>query len=443
MGVSVFPAPSAGGGAALPQGATANVASGYTATGGWKYATSTAAGTYQVSIQAPSNQIYGIETANGVTMNEIQGGQTVNIKTNSTEASITIGSYYPFEKTSFTSVDGSIRSMGGGNGLFVMYSTTGYVYTSTDSLTWTNRTSGFEGVTQSGNVPGYVNDRWIIPGFTNGTTFNGALYSTNGTSWSYLDLSGVLSNRPVGFEYGAGIWVVCAAQGDTTGSLASSTNFTSWTARTSPVTNQPTAIAFGSYAGTNYFVITTIGGVILYSTNGTSWTNGGDITGNSTNANGVIYANNRFVVFGSTGSTTTTMGRFFVTYELNGADAPNVGQGAWLDVQVANSNILASTAIRGGYAFGTFFIIMQNVTPSNTTNLMPDGVISPNKMFTSTDGFTWTMRSMPRIAANVYGINSKQSNGILIYFPSLSRTYFTTAFNSAAIHINSTALTSV
>ena len=73
MGVSVFPAPSASGGA-LPQGATANVASGYTATGGWKYATSTPAGTYQVSIQAPSNQIYGIETASGVTLNEIEGG---------------------------------------------------------------------------------------------------------------------------------------------------------------------------------------------------------------------------------------------------------------------------------------------------------------------------------------------------------------------------------
>jgi hypothetical protein len=65
MGVSVFPAASTSGGASLPQGAVANVASGYAATGGWKYATSTAAGTYQVNIQAPSTNLYGIETANG------------------------------------------------------------------------------------------------------------------------------------------------------------------------------------------------------------------------------------------------------------------------------------------------------------------------------------------------------------------------------------------
>ena len=438
MASTVFPAPSAGGGAALPQGAVANVASGYAATGGWKYATSTAAGTYQVNIQAPSSNLYGIETANGISVSDIKGGDIVPLKTTATEASITVGSYYPYEVIAMTSINGTIRNVNAGNGLHIMVSNTGYLYTSTDSLTWTNRTSGGEGTGQSNYAAGYVNDRWIIPGWGSAATNGrGLLYSTNGITWSTLSLASVHDTRTINVAYGNGVWVaICAYGGGTTGQIATSTDFTTWTGRSGPTTNAPQCITYVNYEGTYYFLIGCSGGVIFYSDSGTSWTSAGNMVNGST-VNAIVHDGIRTIAFGTTNVTTTVAAN--IAYLVpDGSAAPT----SWNSTTfTTNAYALGTNFGTGGFVLGTFIMYANSIGNTGATSIVSDGGVGSFKCFTSTDGFTWTMRSTP-LTTRSGGPLTGQANGV-VAFGASSRLYATTAYNSAAIHINSTALTSV
>lgn len=438
MGLSVYPAPSTGGGEALPQGATAKVASGYAASGGWKYATSTAAGTYQVNIQAQSNQIYGIETANGIYESEIRGGDVVPLKTTATEASITIGSYYPYQVTTFTSINGTIRNINGGNNLHIMTSSTGYLYTSTDSLTWTNRTSGGEGTTQNNYPATYQNDRWIIPGWGQASTDGngrGFLYSTNGTTWSTVDLSSVQGTRTINVYYAGGLWMAIAPYAATSSSIATSTNFSSWTSRTTPTTNSPYSMAYVNYEGTYYYIVGCSGGVLFYSTDGITWTSTGDIGG--TRDIYTIMTNGRTTIFsGVNGANATTNGSLYIMTH-NDAGTPTT----WTSVPLANHFTIGSTFNTGGWFLGAYHLYTSNNSHATSTGTVGEGSISIPKYLTSQDGMTWTLRVLPRTNRST-GPLQQQANGVVAY--SLTqRVYATTAYNSAAIHINSTALTSV
>ena len=438
MGVSVFPAASTGGGAALPQGATANVASGYAATGGWKYATSTPAGTYQINIQAPSKQIYGIQTANGITASEITGGSVVPLKTTATESSITIGSYYPYQVTTFTGVNGTIRNINAGNGLHIMTSSTGYLYTSTDSLTWTNRTSGGEGTAQSNYPATYQNDRWIIPGWgaaspdTNGRGF---LYSTNGTTWTTLDLTAVHDTRTVAVYYAGGLWMALCPQGATTKAIATSTNFTTWTARTSPTTNAPYSMAYVNYEGTYYYIVACSGGVLFYSTDGATWTSTGDV-GSARDIYNIVTNGRTTIFFGSNGATDTANGSLYIMSH-NETGAPTT----WSQVPIANTKVIGASFGTGGYFLGTYVIYANQNATTSATGAVNDGVLGTYRCLTSPDGMTWTVRTLPRSNRSTGNLQD-QANGVVAYYIT-QKLYATTAFNSAAIHINSTALTSV
>jgi hypothetical protein len=436
MGVSVFPAPTTGGGA-LPQGAVANVASGYAATGGWKYTTSTAAGTYQVNIQAPSTNIYGIETANGVTQADIPGGSVVPLNTTATEASITVGSYHPYQATVFSTSVGTIRNINGGNGLHIMTTNSGYIYTSTDSLTWTNRTSGGEGTGQNNYPATYVNDRWIIPGW-DGAASNGrgVLHSTNGTTWTTLDLSSVQASRTINVYYAGGLWVAINPSGAaTTGQIATSTNFSSWTGRTTPTTNAPYSMVYANVQGTNYYIVACSGGVIFYSTNASSWTSTGEVGGPREIYN--ILTNGRTIIFcGQNGATASANG---VIYMLTPVDS-GVPE-SWISIPLQNNYTLGSNFTTAGYFLGTYVLYLSNANSASTTSSVPDGRIGITKCLTSPDGFTWTMRAIPRVNRSS-GPLQQQANGVVAYGLT-GRIYATTAFNSAAIHINSTALASV
>jgi hypothetical protein len=439
MGVSVFPAPSASGGA-LPQGATANLASGYAATGGWRYATSTTAGNYQVQVQAPSNRVYGIETANGVTENEIAGGQTVPLSLASTEASITVGSYYPLERAIATGINGAIRGINGnGTNLFVAATSTGYVYTSTDSLTWTNRTSGYETVSQSFNSVGYVNDRFVIMGWSNGTTSVGILHSTNGTTWSFLDLSSLgASGRPMGLTFGGGTWVVSFDQANTS-AIASSTSFTTgWAVRTTPTTNIPYTLAYGAWKGTNYFIAGCSGGVTFYSTDGATWSNSQTIN-NGADIYSIIYANGRFLAYGLTSTAPTVNSFLSVTTETSSNDITTL----WTTVRIANQASIGTTLSVGGYIYGMYLLFSNATVQSNSITSKVGNQSGDYAMLTSRDGFTWTVRQQPLQMLNLKQLPLKQANGIVATASAVQWNYQTTAYNKAAIHINSTALASV
>ena len=438
---------SSSGGSGLPLGAVSTVASGYASTGGWKYNTSTAAGTYQVAVQSTSNQLYGIETANGVYLNNITNASPVPLKLNSTEASITFGSTEPFIMNQLTTVSGSIYSFGGGNGLFIIGTNTGYLYTSPDSITWTNRTSGVEG--GSGSISGnatYQNDRWIIPQVQN-TTGNNAclLYSTNGTTWSILDMSGQNSTSWVQFcIYANNIWVLGSQVGSTTQSIYTATTFqtsgASWTARTAPSVKVPWSIAYGQwpYGSTSYFIIGTSNGAIWYSTNGISWSEvsvGGTPLANVT---ATLYnpASKTFFIGGNGNGGTTTENNGWVSRGASSSSTPN----QWSQSLYGNTYIMPSNSPIGIVAYGLFFLFSINASVDSGTTYFP----GQYRYAVSQDGFTWTVKQTPYyFYANVQGgVQGGQINGIL-GFPCGYNMYATTNKNAAAFYLNSTNLTTI
>jgi hypothetical protein len=440
MGVSVFPAAGGGASEALPLGATAKVASAYSPTGGWKYSTSTSAGTYQLAVQATDDQIYGITTANGVQVGNITGGSTVPFKTASTEASITVGSIYPYQKTQFTTAGSTIRTINGGNGLFIMVTNDGYLYTSTDGLSWTNRTSGYEGgASPNVNSVGYVNDRWIIPGWSNGSTNAGVLYSTNGTTWSYLNLDSLSGNTRVNYiGYGGGYWFALFSNGSTTTNLFRSSNFSSWSSITIPQTNNPLAYTYYNYKGTNYHMLACSGGSIFYSTSGDSgsWTN---TTAGSTDHNKFLNANGKLLVVGNTGASTSAIGYIYHLQETAGNSLPDT----FTSLPLGTGHTIPTTVMQANYILGMYILMFTSTHTLETTFTGERNTIGSNKCLLSKDGFTWTLREMPRNVINTTGQPIDQANGVVCFNASAGQTYYTTAYNSAAFHITSTALTSV
>jgi hypothetical protein len=438
MGISVFPAAGGGASEALPLGATAKVASGYAATGGWKYNTSTAAGTYQLTVQAPQDQIYGIKTANGVQVGNITGNTTVPFKTTSTEASITIGSIYPFQKSVLTSIGSTLRQVNGGNGLFILISNDGYLYTSTDGLSWTNRTTGTEGTAPNCNIPGYVNDRWVVPGWSNGTTNANILHSTDGITWSQRSLSATMgSSRIDHIGYGDGYWYAFANNGTTTTNAARSADFSSWSTITLPTTAQPLSYLYYNNKGTNYHIIGGGGGAIFYSTNGTSWTAASAGSGDINKL--ITDGNNRLIAVGNTTATTSVLGFLYQLSQIAGGTEPTT----WLSVQLATGITIPGNIIQGNYVLGMFMLLFSGVSTIETSSTAERNQIGSSKILLSRDGFTWTMREVPRIHTNTSGQLLDQVNGVICYPTNSGQTYFTTAYNSAAFHITSTALTSV
>lgn len=442
MGSTVFPVAS-GGGAALPQGASSTVVSGYASKGGYKYSTSTPAGNYQVTVQAPSDKIYGIETANGVTVSEVIGGSTVPLSLASSDASITVGSYYPFQKVAITSINGNLRSMNGGNGLFVAITSTGYIYTSTDGLTWTNRTSGLEGNSQANGIPAYVNDRWVIPGTSNGIIGNlGISYSTDGVTWSYLALNAYLSSTIIQVHYAAGTWVAITETSTTNNGIAYTTSSftTGWASATKPTTNYNVFVNYGSFRGTGYWLIGASSGVIFWGTSITS------LSATTVTASDVTYIGSfkgNIIAAGNTGANNNAAGYIKILNESTGQTDLSSG---WAAVYLADYYLM-STNFQIGINYGVMMCFPTNTSASSSSGTYPattypGNMVGEYRMLTSTNGFTWTVRVITRNIGNIRGAAITQANGI-ICFCNPSQWYMTTAYNSANIFINSTNLTTL
>jgi hypothetical protein len=437
MGVSVFPAPGGGASEALPLGATAKVASAYAPNGGWKYNTSTAAGTYQLTTQGSDDCIYGIRTANGVQVGNITGNKTVPFKTASTEASITVGSVYPFQKAELSAAVGTIRTVNGGNGLFILITNSGYLYTSTDGLTWTNRTTGFEGVSPSCGVPGYVNDRWVVPGWSNADNGPAILHSTNGITWSRLDLSAYHTSRVQSVGYGDGYFYSLSASGSTTQNLARSTNFSSWSNVTIPTTNNPQAYIYYNHKGTNYHMLGCGGSVVFFSTNGTSWSQTSISGMSSSDISKLISGKSGELIViapNLNGNTTNSTMSFLTT--VDGTSTPST----FTSMEMNSQLTIPTNAVQGGYLFGMYIIMFSSGITQSLSATTNNSQVGPWKIMFSKDGLSWTIREMPRPHINVQGQPLQDVNGIICYPGNLGQTYYTTAFNSAAFHITSTAL---
>jgi hypothetical protein len=217
------------------------------------------------------------------------------------------------ERTSSFSSSNIFAVASDGQGNYVAVGADGKLATSSDAITWTQQTSSFS--TSIIYEVAYGNGYWVAMGEDGKSA-----YSTDGVSWTQTT-AGSGSTIGVSISYGDGLWVagsgvgvlktatdptatwttrtstfsagapyayyapdqaiwVAGSDSGTSGALASSTNGTTWTARTSSTTMiASSAFVPANFAATdsiivlaqttNFFSNT---GDIQTSTNGTSWT---------------------------------------------------------------------------------------------------------------------------------------------------------------------------
>lgn len=149
-----------------------------------------------------------------------------------------------------SALTGTTNSVAYGAGLFVIVGTEGRIFTSTNGVTWTSRTSG------TSSTLSYIvfeNGRFVVVG----NTVN--LYSTDGITWAAATGS-TISGDPYGLEYvGSSVWIAIQ---NSTSCIRSTNNGISWT--TLSLASAPLSIT-SNKNGTVILGIT--GGNTLVSTN--------------------------------------------------------------------------------------------------------------------------------------------------------------------------------
>ena len=442
MAVTTYPAPSSGGGAALPLGAVAQVASAYAPYGGTVVTGTFSAGTtYLLTIQGDSSRSYGLYAPNSnINLHDIKGGQTVAFKPTVTETALQVGPHDPYNLVGISSLTGSMIALGGGNGLFVTATTVnntngGYIYTSTDSITWTNRTSGLEGSTGYFNGPiRYVNGYYVILYCNAGGSKY--LYSSNGTSWTSV-------TGPANFNdmiYAGGNYVASSTNGSNQIYYSSSISG-SWTA-IPQATNKLASgsagygIAYGSVGGTNYYIAvgaSSTGNNVTYSTNLSSWT---AFATTSSAQRSICIANNIFMSVGDAYSGTNTQYANTYTPAETGYNSPS---STAVNITIGGPSSTPSTLNGVSYIYGLFTVVGNNTIGAQSASIeSPRG--GYYRYFTSPDVYTWTIRALPFTNGGASGITPVLVNGICA-ISSGNAAYMTTASPAAAatIYIHSTA----
>jgi hypothetical protein len=214
-----------------------------------------------------------------------------------------------------------------GNGIFVGIGNA-YISTSIDGITWTTNPSFFTGLTDAV----YANGKFVAVGFVIASGVNtGLVYtSTNGLSWTQRTVAN--NNVWQSITYGNGLFVA-VAQPITAGAInlvMTSSDGITWTSRNVPATySSYRAIAFGN----NKFVILG-GGPVLNSTDGINWTT----TGATVSALNLIYENGLF----TTGTNYSINGiNWFGTNIFNTPQDIAFGNGYFVSVRRSGANQFA------------------------------------------------------------------------------------------------------
>jgi hypothetical protein len=121
-----------------------------------------------------------------------------------------------------------IKSVAFGNGLWVAVGTNGTITTSTDGITWTARTSNMS--TNTINAVTYANSLWVAVGDGGGTTNTGGItYSSDGTTWTRKSQSLTVGSSYRTVAWNGTNWVV-GGSSSTNNYLYASTPSGTWTA---------------------------------------------------------------------------------------------------------------------------------------------------------------------------------------------------------------------
>ena len=225
---------------------------------------------------------------------------------------------------------------------------------------------------------------------------------TNWVAISDLKL-GDANNNPV-MCYGGGKFVIFNFRLDTLPdvgqSMASySTDGITWTAISNTKTKLPVAVVYGN----DKFVAVDEASNSVYSFDGITWNNISDI---KLSADGLIYADGKFVAFGDNKASCSTDG---ITWT-----------GSY-DLKLSN----VTSAIFMCYGGGKFVAWGQEIKfPSFTVSI---------KASYSTDGITWTAISDMKLGDDPSGFNAVYGGGKFIAYTTTSASYSTDGINWTAI----------
>ena len=292
------------------------------------------------------------------------------------------------------------------------------VISSSDGINWTSNFS--LNSLSAGDVSAGITfgGQFALAGYNNLTGVPFVLTSPDSISWTART---VPTSSLYGITYGDGQLVAFGGTGGAadTPYISTSSDGISWTGRTLPslVAGTSGNLANGIYAGGQFVVV---GGIlqtgspifapyILTSPDGITWTSRAVPTGVTSYLRGVAYGGGQFVALGGTSILTSTDGITWTSRTGPSAILTNVtyGGGQFVGVGVASNAPFIATSPDGI----TWTSRTLPTLPTGTVNLtnaatygggqfvvvggITSGTTKSSYILTSSDGITWTSRSLP------------------------------------------------
>lgn len=249
------------------------------------------------------------------------------------------GTTWTLRKNPISSASQSSGLATNGSNLYVQVDVSGGLYSSSDALTWTSRTSGFGA--NAIRAVSYGNGLFVAVGDSGLLTT-----SSDGITWT-ARTSQFGTGQIFDVEYANSLWVAVGANAaGSAAAISTSTDGLTWTSRTPGTSGTANMVAYGGgywviacqYSTNNY----------QYSSNGTTWTAAANGTNNF---NYVFYSNSTWTV-GSTSSSTpwTNTSTPNTAWTATGTNA-NFPNASASNGQVYNNKIYwaigANTAVAG------------------------------------------------------------------------------------------------
>ena len=264
----------------------------------------------------------------------------------------------------------------------------------TNSIAYSSNGSTWTGIgtsifSSSGSRVAYNGSMWVAVG--SGT--NTIAYSLNGTSWTGLGTS-IFTTRGYGIAWNGSIWVAVGEGGN---SIAYSSDGISWSAATNAFSARGRNVAWN---GSIWVAVGEGTNTIAYSTNGTSWTGAGAVF--STAGYSVAWDGYKWLA----GGEDSTYSIYASENGINWVGVQNTKAAlftayvhgiAWngsMWVAVGSSTI---PFLRLAYSYDGYVwdgVVISNVTNGYTVSWNGSswiaGFIGTNKMYSSSDGITWS-----------------------------------------------------
>ncbi|MGO4347576.1 hypothetical protein AB4Z45_18980, partial [Paenibacillus sp. MCAF9] len=260
------------------------------------------------------------------------------------DSSPILASYRSSDAITWTSTPLAWQAFAGayGNGVYVLYSNANTAFTSTDGVSWTERTTNYGNTMQAIT---FGNGKFVAAGNS-----GSIMYSLDGIEWT------TVTPNITDTVYNNGLYVAVGYNNSATigGTIFTSTDRVNWTSRITPTANGFSSIAYGN--GT--YVAVGSGGTIYVSSNATNWNLAASNT--TSNLQGVQFVNNRFIALGNSGTI------------LKSSDGT-----AWTPAAITGGPAITTVLYSVAYGNGTYVAVGQG-----------------SRMAYSSDGLNWTASSL-------------------------------------------------